>query len=138
MHIGYLAVSLDKELNIYEVLTGALVRKIPTEQPFEILLRVNPTYFKFEFGMIAEACIGYSYKTFFECGVCIATPGMADHHFLELQEIEKNRKRTYFKLQNKPNAITSFCQIEAGNENYIVVTPREEQDTVVVFKLSLQ
>ncbi len=115
-----------------------MVREIKTEQPFQILLRVNPSYFPFEFGMIAEACIGYSYKTFFECGVCIASPDMESHHFEVLKKIEESRQRTEFKLVGKPNAITSFCQVESGNQNFIVVTPREGQDTVVIFRLSLK
>jgi len=40
----------------------------------QFLLRASPKYFNFELGMIGEACIGYSYKTFFECGVSIG-PG---------------------------------------------------------------
>ena len=88
--------------------------------------------------MVAEACIGYSYKTFFEQGVCITSTGMEAHHFEVLKEIEASRKRKEFKIENKPNAITSCFQLERGNENFLFVTPREEQDTIVVFRLSLQ
>ncbi len=67
----YLAVSLDKELSIYDIVTGQHLRSIATGQPFQYLIRVNPRGMKFEFDIVAEACIGYSYKNFFECGITV-------------------------------------------------------------------
>ena len=77
--------------------------------------------------MIGEACIGYSYKTFYECGVSIA-PGesMKEFQFEVLKELEQQRKKKVFSIAQKPNAIISYCQYEANNENYLIVTPREE------------
>ena len=65
VRITYLAVSLDKELRIYDIPTGNLIRTILTNQPFQFLFRVNSINYIFEYDMEAEACLGYSYKTFF-------------------------------------------------------------------------
>lgn len=59
--IRYLAASLDKELRIFDVVSGTHIRSIDTQQPFQFLSRVNPRGAHFEYGMVAEACIGYSY-----------------------------------------------------------------------------
>lgn len=72
MRTRYLAVSLDRELRFYDVMSLTLQRTIYTEQPYQFLVRASPRDFQFELGMVSEACIGYGYKTFFECGVTIS------------------------------------------------------------------
>jgi hypothetical protein len=74
------------------------------------LIRSNPINYNFELGMIGEACIGYSYKHFFECGISIA-PGdkMQEFQFEVLKEMENDRKRSVLKVDDKPNAIISYC-----------------------------
>lgn len=67
----FVAASLERELRIFDVAAGTVVRTIKTDQPFNLLHRVNPLGFTFEYGIKAEACIGYAYKEFFECGVTI-------------------------------------------------------------------
>jgi len=36
------------------------------------LVRVNPNNYAFEFGLEGEACIAYSFKQFYECGITIS------------------------------------------------------------------
>lgn len=37
----------------------------------------------------------------------------------------------------KPKAIISYCQVESAEGNFMVLNPREEQDTVYYFRVSL-
>eukprot|EP00347_Sterkiella_histriomuscorum_P010944 403374336 len=134
----YLAVSTDKELHIYDIMSRNLIRKVITDQPFQFIVSASPIGYQFECGMIAEACIGYSYKTFYECGISIApSERTLDHQFQLLQELEQQRKSTVYKMEVKPNAIISKCEIQRNGETFIVVTPREEQDTLYIYKVGL-
>lgn len=107
MRTRYLAVSLDKELRFYDIVTLTLQRTINTEQPYQFLVRASPRDFQFELGMVSEACIGYGYKTFFECGATITQGTLEDFQYQALQEVEAQRKKTVFKIEGMPNAIIS-------------------------------
>lgn len=49
---------------------------------------MNPSDFKFEFGINASAMIGYSYSKFYECGLMIAKPSeMEDYNFEYLMNL---------------------------------------------------
>ncbi|TNV79228.1 hypothetical protein FGO68_gene10734 [Halteria grandinella] len=136
----YVAASLERELRIFDVTAGTHVRTINTDQPYNFLHRVNPVGYNFEYGIQAEACIGYAYKEFFECGVTIEKGQLLEEfQFAKIQEQEAQRKKKVMKSieGTKPKAIISYCQVEINQENFMVINPREEQDTVYYFKVSL-
>jgi hypothetical protein len=67
----YVVASLEKEIRIFDVAAGAVVRNINTQQTFDFFHRINSEDYNFEYGIEAEACIGYSYKDFYECGITV-------------------------------------------------------------------
>jgi hypothetical protein len=64
------------------------------------LVRVSPNDFQFEYGVEGEACIGYSFKSFYECGVT-ATMGHNNNDFnLEhIKLFEDQRKGKDIKFE---------------------------------------
>ena len=52
--------------------------------------------------MIGEACIGYSYKNFFECGIAVTFgERLVDYHDARVeifQELESKRRKQALKL----------------------------------------
>ena len=47
--------------------------------PCDFIAEATNLNYQFEFNMIAEACVGYSYKVFYECGLSLAQgPTMQD------------------------------------------------------------
>jgi len=66
-----LIAALDKELRIFDISQSTVVRSVDCQQPFQFLHKVNPRNHPFEFNVVAEACIGYSYNNFYECGFTI-------------------------------------------------------------------
>jgi hypothetical protein len=128
---------LDKELRIYDIATMTVVRSVNCQQPFQFLHKVNPRGHNFEYGVVAEACIGYSYNNFFECGFTIDKgPILEDFQFEELQKMEVARSRKEYKIDKgaKPKAIISYCPFGG---DLLLMTPREEQDTIYVYKATL-
>lgn len=88
--------------------------------------------------MIAEACIGYSYKNFYECGVSIGKgPHMQDFQFEELSKIETLRRRKKMDNISQDKAIISYCQVEMPQGNMLIIVPREGIDTIIMFKIAL-
>lgn len=82
--------------------------------------------------------MGYSYKNFFECGVAIEKgPILQDFHFKAITDmVEKRRRKVYSDI--KTQAIISACQATIGGINYLITTPREDDDTLIFYKLSLK
>ena len=55
------------------------------------------------------ACIGYSYKSFFECGIAIEKgPDMEDHNFEYLLKMGESRKHKEVNTGIKKTAIGAY------------------------------
>jgi hypothetical protein len=67
-------------------------------------------------------------------------PYLEDFQFEKIRELEEKRRKTVLNSikNSKPNAIMSYCPVEIGRDNFMVVNPREEQDTVMFFKVYLR
>ena len=72
-------------------------------------MTVNPPGYAFEFGIEAEACIAYSYRHFYECGLALnVNSQIEDEHVMrELKEHELNRKRRKYDGGGMP--FISYC-----------------------------
>ena len=135
----YLAVSLDKELRIYDIPTGQHLHSMKTDQPFQLLAQVTPKGHRYDFDLVAEAFVGYSYKNYFECGIALDKgPLLQDFQFKSILDQAEKRKRKIFPNSIRPQAITTACQCTLGGVNYLFVAPREEEDTLIVFKMSIK
>ena len=93
---------------------------------------------RYDFDLVAEAFVGYSYKNYFECGIAMDKgPILQDFQFKSICDQVEKRKRKLFP-NIKPQAITTACQFTLKGVNYLMVAPREEEDTLVVFKMSIK
>jgi len=50
--------------------------------------------------------------------------------------VEKRKRKMFPNI--KPQAITTACQCTLEGVNYLIVAPREEEDTLVVFNMSIK
>ena len=102
------------------------------------MAQVTPRGHRYDFDLVAEAFVGYAYKNYFECGIALEKgPILQDFQFQAICEKSLARKRKLF-ANIKPQAITAACQCTIGKDNYLIVAPREEENTLNVFKLSLK
>ena len=101
------------------------------------MAQVTPKGHRYDFNIVAEAFVGYSYKNYFQCGIALEKgPILQDFQFKAITEMSLKRKHKIFT--NVPrHAVISACQCTIAGVNYLIITPREEEDTLIVFKLSI-
>lgn len=75
------AVSMDFHLELFDVLSGTLNRKIKTDTMFQFLVRVNPLQAVFEMNdrFVQESCIGYNYGSITSVGIADIRQIPKDH-----------------------------------------------------------
>jgi hypothetical protein len=64
-------------------------------------------------------------------------PILQDFQFKSICDQAEKRKRKMFP-NIKPQAIITACQCTLQGVNYLIVAPREEEDTLIVFKMSIK
>ena len=66
-----LAVFCDKVMCVYDIVTSQHLHPMKTQKTFQLLAYVTPKGQHYDFDVVAEAFVGYSYKNFFECGIAM-------------------------------------------------------------------
>jgi hypothetical protein len=55
--------------------------------PFQLMAQVTPRGHRYDFDIVAEAFIGYGYKTYYECGIPLEKgPILQDFQFNAISE----------------------------------------------------
>ena len=105
----YLAVSLDKETRIYDVISGTVINVMQGTSTYQLLAQVTPKGHRFDFDLVAEAFIGYSYKNYYSVGITLEKgPILQDFQFKAITEMALKRKQKVFTGVGK-HAIISAC-----------------------------
>jgi len=69
---------------------------------------VNPPEYLFEFGLEGVACVGYSFKNFFECGVLLSSNNLSEDNNKEMLKLIEQRKRRVLKTESKRMSYISY------------------------------